>query len=192
MCQAEVEKGHGLDKAVHATEDVGWSPSADRLARLLERIDAAEARHARSSRWWQRMRDWCMGDRSWWQRTPPRMRWALAAQGAMILLLVSVIVWQSMLMPKSFYRMLADVSESVPHDQMQIRVVFADDMTIQEQEMRELLTAAGGTIVQGPSLLGVYTVEVAPPEGSPDRMNPILDAVRAHPKARLAEPVIAR
>jgi hypothetical protein len=60
------------------------------------------------------------------------------------------------------------------------------------QEMRELLTEVGGTIVKGPSSLSAYTVEVSPMEGAPDRMRSVLVAMRAHPKVRLAEPILAR
>lgn len=189
-CQAELARCHALAEAVHTTEDVAWSPTPDRWSRLLSRIDAVEAHHAWASRWWQRVRGWCIGDRSRWQQTIPVMRWALAAQGVLILLLVSAIVWQSARPQGSFYRTLAGVSGPALQDQVQIRVVFAEDMTA--QEMRELLTDIRGTIVKGPSPLGVYTVEVASAEGSPDRIDQVLGAVRAHRKVRLAEPVVAR
>jgi anti-sigma factor RsiW len=189
-CQAELAHCHDLGETIHATEEVAWSPSPPHLSRLLSRIDAAEARHAWAGRWWQRVRDWCIGERSWWQRTPSITRWALAAQGALILLLVSALVWQSTMVPASFYRTLADVSAPALQDRAQIRVVFADEMAA--REMRELLTDIRGTIVKGPSPLGVYTVEVSSAEGSPDRMSAVLDALRAHQKVRLAEPVAAR
>jgi DNA-directed RNA polymerase specialized sigma24 family protein len=75
-------------------------------------------------------------------------------------------------------------------DQAHLQVVFADEMTA--QELRALLTSIGRTIVKGPSALGVYTVEILVSGGSPDLVNPILDAVRAHPKVRLAEPIPSR
>jgi hypothetical protein len=188
-CQAALEQCHALAEAVHADEDVTWSPAPDRVSRLLSRIDAAEARDPRASHWWQRVRDWCMGARSWWQHTPSGVRWAIAAQGVLILLLASTIGWQSMMSPASFYRTLADVSTPIP-GQAQIRVVFADDMTA--WEIRELLTDIGGTIVKGPSPLGAYLVEVLPAADGQDHLGQVLDAVRAHRKVRLAEPVVAR
>ena len=39
---------------------------------------------------------------------------------------------------------------------LQIRIAFAEDMT--ERELRALLTSVGGTLVSGPSALGIYTV----------------------------------
>jgi anti-sigma factor RsiW len=74
MCQRELATCRDLAEAVHATEDVAWFPSPDRLSRLLSRIDAAEAGRAGLSRWWRRVRDWRRGERSRWQRTPPVMR----------------------------------------------------------------------------------------------------------------------
>lgn len=112
--------------------------------------------------------------------------WTLAAQGAMILLLVGALVWQAPSSQGSIYRTLADDSEHTPRGQAHLQVVFADDMT--EKELRALLTSIGGTIVKGPSALGVYTVEIPVSAGSPDLLDPILDAVRAHRQVRLAEP----
>jgi hypothetical protein len=120
------------------------------------------------------------------QSTPRLVRWTLAAQGAMILLLVGALVWQAPSSQGSIYRTLADDSEHTPRGQAHLQVVFADDMT--EKELRALLTSIGGTIVKGPSALGVYTVEIPVSAGSPDLLDPILDAVRAHRQVRLAEP----
>jgi anti-sigma factor RsiW len=185
-CQAELAKCHSLAEARHEAAGVAWSPSPDRMSRLLSHIDAVEAHQVWPRRWWEQLCAWCIGEHSWWQRTPYPVRWALAAQGMLILALVSTIVWQSTLLPVSPYRTLADVSAPAPRERMQIRVVFADDMTT--QEIRRLLSDVGGTIVKGPSPLGVYTVGVSA-VGSPDRLGQVLDAVRAHQKVRLAESV---
>ena len=67
---------------------------------------------------------------------------------------------------------------------MQIRVVFADDIT--EKELRTLLASVGGTIIHGPSALGVYTVTI--PLAGRAQLGPVLEALRAHPQVRLAEP----
>jgi hypothetical protein len=114
----------------------------------------------------------------------------LAAQGAMILLLVGVLVWQAPFSPGSLYRTLADDSDQAHQNQAHLQVAFTDDMT--EPELRALLTSIGGTIVKGPSVLGFYTVEIPVSEASPELVDPILDEVRAHRKVRFAEPTPTR
>jgi hypothetical protein len=128
---------------------------------------------------------------SWCCRGTPRLvRWALAAQGVMILLLVGVLMWPAPFSPGPVYRTLADDGDQPRESQARLQVAFADDMT--EQELRTLLTSIGGTIVKGPSALGFYTVEIPVSESSPDLVDPILEAVRAHQKVRLAEPIPGR
>jgi Putative zinc-finger len=185
-CQAELEHCRDLAAAVQATGETAWSPSPSHFSQLLARIDAAEAHGARNGGWRERLRAQCAGQLWVLQSTPRIVRWTLAAQGAMILLLVGVLVWHAPFSPEPLYRILADDSDQVDQNRADLKVVFADDMT--EQELRALLTSIGGSIVKGPSPLGFYTVEIPVSEGSPGLVDPILDAVRAHRKVRFAEP----
>jgi len=185
-CQAELRHCHDLAAAVQASGETEWSPSPGHFSQLLARIDAAEVQDAQGSGWWEQLRAQCTRHLQALQTTPGLIRWALAAQGAMILVLVGVLVWQAPLSPGPLYRTLADDSDQARQSHAHLQMVFADDMT--EQELRALLTSIGGTIVKGPSPLGFYTVEIPVPGGSPDLVDPILEAVRAHPKVRMAEP----
>jgi hypothetical protein len=189
-CQAELRHCHDLAAAVHEAGETAWSPSPGHFSRLMARIDAAEAHAAQNGGWRERLRAQCARHLEALQTAPNLVRWALAAQGAMILLLVGVLVWQAPFSPAPLYRTLADDSDQVRENQAHLQMVFADDMT--EQELRALLTSIGGTIVKGPSALGIYTVEIPVSAGSPDLLDPILDAVRAHRQVRLAEPTPAR
>jgi hypothetical protein len=101
-----------------------------------------------------------------------------------------VLVWQAPFSTVPLYRTLADDSDQARQGQAHLQVALTDDMT--EQGLQALLTRIGGTIVKGPSTLGVYTVEIPVSEGAPDLIDPILDVVRAHPKVRLAEPIPSR
>jgi anti-sigma factor RsiW len=189
-CQAELGHCRDLAAAVQATGETAWSPSPSHFSRLLARIDAAEVYDAQGSGWRERLRAQCARHLQALQTTPRIVRWALAAQGAMILFLVGVLVWQAPISPEPLYRTLADDGDQARQNQAHLQVVFADEMT--EKEVRALLTNIGGTIVRGPSALGVYTVEIPVSAGSPDLLDPILDAVRAHPNVRLAEPTPTR
>jgi anti-sigma factor RsiW len=189
-CQAELQRCRDVAAAVHKAGEAAWSPSPGHFSQLLAHINAAEAQEAPDGGWRGRLRARCTRSLLVLQGAPRIVRWALVAQGAMILLLASVLVWQVPFAPGPLYRTLSDGSDYGSQGQAHIQVVFADDIT--EQEIRALLTSVGGTIVHGPSSLGVYTVAVPLPGSSPDLVDPVLGAVRAHRKVRLAEPTPTR
>jgi hypothetical protein len=190
VCQAELKRCRDIATAVHTAGEAAWSPSPGHFSQLLAHIDAAEARGTQEGGWWERLH--AQGARSLLalQGTPRLVRWALVAQGAMILLLASVLVWQEPFSPEPLYQTLSDGTDHVPKGQAHIQVVFADDLM--ERELRALLTSMGGTIVKGPSSEGVYTVELPLSGSSPDLVDPVLDALRKHRKVLLAEPMPTR
>jgi hypothetical protein len=64
--------------------------------------------------------------------------------------------------------------------------VFAEDT--RESELRALLTSVNGTIVDGPSSIGVYTIAVPLSPATPEAVTNLLRVLRAQPQVRLAEP----
>ena len=92
-------------------------------------------------------------------------------------------------LPGGQYRTLSAGNIHVIQSQGQVRVVFAEDIT--EHELRALLSSIGGTIVQGPSPLGVYTVGIPQPGNRSDLVR-LVQTMRVHPKVRLAEPITVR
>jgi putative zinc finger protein len=189
-CQTELRRCRDIASAVHAAGETSWSPSPRHFSQMLARIDATEASGTQDGGWWERLRAQYARHFLALQSTPRLFRWALAAQGAMILLLAGVLVWQEPSSSGPLYRTLSDGGDHVSQGQAHIQVVFADDIT--EKELRALLTGVGGTIVNGPSSEGVYTVALPLFGNSPDLVDPILGAVRAHRKVRLAEPTFTR
>ena len=185
-CQAELTRCRDVATAVRTAGEPAWSPSPSHLSQLLAHIDAADARGTQGGGWWARLRAQSTKFLLALQGTPRLVRWALVAQGAMILLLASVLAWQAPFSPGPLYQTLSDGDDHVPQGQAYIQVVFADDIT--EKELRALLTSVGGTIVKGPSSEGVYTVELPLPGSSPDTVGPVLDAMREHGKVLFAEP----
>ena len=117
---------------------------------------------------------------------PPLIRWTLVTQSALTLMLVGLLVWQTPWAPERFYHTLVSSSARTAPQRIQIQVVFADEIT--EKELRTLLTSVGGTIVQGPSALGVYTVAIPLTGRAPAQLGPVLEVLRAHPHVRFAEP----
>jgi hypothetical protein len=171
-------------------DEVAWRPSPQRLSRLLSRIDAAEACPGWVSRGRQFLSDCWHEGRLWWRHTPVFVRGALTAQSALLLLFVSALALQVVMAPAGLYRTLSDSGISAPRESRHLRVLFSDELTV--QEMRQILGEIGAHVVNGPSPLGVYTVDVPSATGAPDYLRPALDALRAHPKVRLAEPVLAK
>src|SRR5262249_7451407 len=153
-CQTELAQCHELAAAIRATQEVTWAPSPAQAARVLARIEAAEARRSRLRDWWQGLYAWGRICREVLPTTPFSVSWALAVQGALVVLLTSILAWQAPWTPREQYHTLSDGTDHVSQSQPQgaIRVVFADDMTA--DEIRALLTSVRGTIVHGPSPLG--------------------------------------
>lgn len=188
-CQVELTHCQELASAVCAVSDEAWSPSPAHFARVLASLDTV-APQTQDHDWWARLRAWYHRCRETLHDTSVGVRWALAAQGALVLVLASTLVWQGLWTSDKLYRTLTDVSNQAPQGQAQLRVVFADD--IREKDLRALLTSVQGTIVAGPSSLGVYTVQVPLAGNLPESVTPTLAVLRAHPQVRLAEPASAR
>jgi anti-sigma factor RsiW len=184
-CQAELTRCRGLATAVQMADEVAWEPSDEHMARIFARIDAAEAPPTPVRRWWQVLQEGLRQGRAMLLSTPSPMRWAFAAQGALVVLLAGMLVWRTPSPPK-LYPTLSSATPEAARVGQQIRLVFADDMT--ERELRTLLRSVGGTIANGPSPVGAYTVEIVP--SAP--VDSVLAMLRAHQKVRLAEPIVTR
>jgi hypothetical protein len=145
------------------------------------------------------------------------VRYALFAQLAALLLLALAIPLAPRLQPaaghrpeagaaahRAEYRTLAasptgDGAVPAAGSLVQIHIVFAESTT--EKQIRELLLRARARLVDGPSPLGTYTLEIpvapaAPPspparttEGPPDSLGIVLTYLRSRPQVRFAEPV---
>ena len=185
-CREEVARCQTLAAAIQSAVDAAGVPGAGRLERVLASIDLLEAMGVRRRTGWRgRWRagvEW-LGDLV--QRTPGPVRWGLAAQAAVLVLVVGLVAWPGVWSARAPYRTLTDVGEQRVGQEALIHVVFTDDIT--ERELRTLLRRVEGRIVDGPSAVGLYTVDVR--ASTPDRAVPIIEILRADPKVRLAEPV---
>jgi anti-sigma factor RsiW len=190
-CQAEIGRCRDLATAVQTPLSPAWEPSAEHFTRLMTRLEVADARRTLLHACWEHLQRWYEHGQQLRQYTPRPVQWTLAVQGALALLFASVLVWQytappTLLVP--LYRTLSDGSATLPGD-VHMRVVFTDDMTA--REIRTLLHSVEGSIVQGPSSVGAYTVAVSVPAQAPARLHTILTQLRTHPQVRLAEPLTA-
>ncbi|HEX6136496.1 MAG TPA: hypothetical protein VF059_02480 [Casimicrobiaceae bacterium] len=114
------------------------------------------------------------------------MRWALAAQAALVVVLAAGLV---LVMPvqQATYETLSRPGAAAASGRAQLRIVFADDLTA--SELGALLQGVDGQIVRGPSPTGVYTIELPFTPAARERLGQVLVTLRSDPKVRLAEPV---
>jgi len=186
-CREELARCRTLAAVVQSAPDAVGVPEAGRLERVLASIELLEAAGARRTGW----RGHCRAGVRWlgdlFERTPGPVRWGLAAQAALLVLVVGLAAWPGIGSSRAPYRTLADDGDRQA-GQALIHVVFADDIT--EREVRTLLGRVQGRIVDGPSTAGLYTIAVG--ASTADRALPIVDLLRGDPKVRLAEPVSRR
>jgi len=177
-CREELSACRGLGELLQQVPEVAPAPHPAHLARILEKIGDHERAAWRSP---------LESLRNLLTATPRPVRWALAAQLALVLGLAGLDLARRPAQPPATspaaYRTLSDAPAAAAPSS-RLRVVFAAGTT--EQEIRDLLLGIRGQIVSGPSSLGVYTVEV--PTG-PDPLEDVLAHVRKHRQVSLAEPV---
>jgi hypothetical protein len=187
-CAGEVARCRDLAVAVRSQSAADPAPLEHRLVKLLARLDAIEAGGAASRGWRERLSEALGALRDLLQSTPPPARWALAAQGALVVLLAVGIAWQISAPSRQPYQTLASSGAGQPAERrIQIRVVFGDEM--REREIRALMERIGGRIVDGPSGVDAYIVEVPAPAAGGDGVAGVLSNLRADPQVRLAEPI---
>jgi len=175
-CRRELEAARTL-QAVIASEE-GDPMVASALARLHMQLDEEEAGYG--PRQLMRM----LARR--WRETRPAVRRTLATQFAIILMLagtLSIVVATSEPAP-ALYRTLSEVPSAMPGGPF-IVVVFKGEHS--EQEIRRLLLRLHARVVDGPSSVGAYRLEL--------RAGGLQDALallRAEPAVALAEPMPAQ
>jgi len=186
-CREEAAQCESLAAAVRRAPDAIAASDGGRLARVLAGIELLEAAGAKRAGWRERWRAGVGWLADLLRHTPGPVRVGLAAQAALLVLVVGLAAWPAVLSPPAPYRTLSDDGARRTGEVL-VHVVFAEDIT--ERELRTLLGQIRARIADGPSAAGVYTLAV---EGStPGSTAPIVDILRSDPKVRLAEPASRR
>jgi hypothetical protein len=170
-CRRELEAARALQAAVASAEQDPAVASA--LARLHMRLDEEEAGYSPLQLVRMLVRRW--------RDVQPALRWMLAAQFALIAVLVGVLgaVIATSGPAPALYRTLGDAPSASGGA---IVVVFKGERT--EQEIRRLLLRLNVRVVDGPSSVGAYRLELRA-GGQQD----VLALLRADPAVAFAEPV---
>jgi len=153
-----------------ATSMAAAMPAApDSLAATFERIDAFEASAA--AREPQRG-----GLVAWFADLfqPGAVRWALAAQMAVILVLGGLLLMRA---PEPEFVTLSGGGATGAVEGTRLTVMFVPDAT--EAGIRTLLTDIEGTLVSGPSAAGVYVVSVPVEAEDAAAVDAVVEELRA-------------
>lgn len=172
--------------AEQAESAIGDSP--DRLAPLMERIEAHEEAGTESCR-----ESSAIGSRPWVSRGWARLRdllvvpnlWRPVLVPAFVLALVAGLWLGRPTDPAPRFTTLSDAgAEQTPVEGTLVRLVFASGTS--EAAMRRLLLEIGGEIVSGPNRAGAYGVRLPDDTG-----RDTLAELRQRGMIALAEPVLA-
>lgn len=165
-----------------AGENQAWRPSSAQFAQIMGAIDALESPQASTAKPRKTANPFaqCL---DWLKATPNPVAWLMAVEGVAIAALVLMVTVQpSQQTGPTLFQTFSDgtpTAAGLPR----LSIVFAEDIT--EQEIRALLLAQHGQIVQGPSPLGVYTLQVD--EDNEEALQQTVAQLRAHPKVKLVE-----
>jgi anti-sigma factor RsiW len=175
-CRTELARWR--DVAAAARSGPGWSPSSADWAAMEARIDRADGpvRDAGHG-WWETVR-------SWFAISPPPMRWALATQAALVLVLGGALLLRPA--GTKVYETLSTPERAVPSGRARLHVVFAEDAT--ERDIRTALQEWKAVIVGGPSATGIYTVELPFATSERALVEEAAGKAKANAKIRFAAP----
>jgi len=177
VCRRELAFLEQLDEAVVTSPDVDFTPQRA-FASLMQRIDTSEAPVAQ--RIWASLASGLHALRG----AHPVLRSALLVQTAMILLGVFLLLQIPEPDRTPRFETLSEAATPVATEagNARLRVVFAPDVAVSDVEA--LLLAGGAHIVDGPSKVGAFAIDVPADESSG-----WLERLRTDDRVRFAEPV---
>jgi hypothetical protein len=156
-----------MRKAVIAVGDQAPDPSPFLLNRALVEIESYERQHAqaegRPAPKPGNFRDRLKAFReNWWPATPVFARFAMATQLALLVAVGTVALYQynhPRVVRESPYGTAAGPS-GTPGTEAKAKISVAFNEKASAREIRETLSEINGTIVDGPSAQGFYTVQL--------------------------------
>ncbi len=169
-CRREIRQWQTLQSTVREMGDAVPEPATEGFAALRRRI---ERERESVVSWRDRIQEWLDG--LFARRPVPAL--ALAVVAAQILLLVGLtaVLIEQRGEIQTLYQTLSGPSAAQPA-QARLTVAFQEQAT--EAEIRDLLQRVKGTIVEGPSALGLYTIAVAGHEDPERRLEMALQELQ--------------
>lgn len=170
ICRRELTNLQQLQNSISNTSSTSPIPEPD-LRNINARIDALIDRQNRGRELLSRLRE--VFDSPW--------RIAFAAQTVVLIALAAVLFWPE---PRGGEFTTLTQSQNLP-DGHYLRVVFSPDL--QQSQLTTLLDKHDLTIVDGPTVRGVYTLGVANTSLYSDML---LSSLQGDPDVLFAQPVI--
>ncbi len=180
QCRNEVSQLQAVNKHV-AEEELEWQPSSVHFSSILSEVENNESIVPKQKK--TKHKSWSGFFQNLLQ-TPTPVRWTLAVESVAIIALLTV--WNispQMGLPSGveMYQTLSDSPQEKPtQDMRRIRLLLDDAMMT--AELTQLLQQTDAQIRQGPSVLGLFIVEV--PQ---QRVDQALEIFLTHQHIRLAE-----
>ncbi|HKE32587.1 MAG TPA: zf-HC2 domain-containing protein [Candidatus Angelobacter sp.] len=173
-CAKEVESLKAMRKTVVEVGDSGPVLSPFALNRALAEIEDYERTRTTTARaaivaeqekkgFWAR----------WWQPTPVFARALIAAQIVLVLALGSVTLYQY-----AHPNIIFKTSSGGVDDKTSTRITVGFNEDATEQEIRQTISGIEGQIVEGPSALGLYTIQVPIPRERAAEIDKVLQTLR--------------
>lgn len=183
-CQKEVEMLQQLTVAVQQQDTkLSWQPGPAHLQSIFNQIDRHEQTAQPTSHsaisLWQKLYN---GFNALFN-VPSALRWTVAVQSALVVILsvVIVVLMPSNSTPTYFETYSTEESRALANNS-QIRVMFSENMPF--KELSVLLSELSLTVVNGPSSRGIVTIQL-----NTDQVdtNEIIDMLRQNKYVEFAE-----
>jgi len=186
-CRQELAQYRQLDSGAYVVNSAApvWQPSSAQFSSILQAIDAQE-NSVDTAAVPLKMPGFFSKLSAGLKVTPRPVYWFMALETAALATLVLLVVARLPQQPEQpMFQTLSSVHTPSATTLPRMSIVFAEDIT--EKEIRALLQAQHGQLVQGPSMLGVYTLQLET-GGEPELQQAIIK-LRADPKVKLVEAV---
>ncbi len=185
-CRQELLLYRQLDRQRSAGRHAAdWQPSPAGFANILKGIDALESGNdtrLSSEKTPGRLATFS----TWLKETPRPVFWFMSLETLALTALVLLVIVRLPPPPEEhLFQTLSNERPPVNASLPRLSIVFAEDIT--EREIRGLLQSQHGQLVQGPSMLGVYTLQLA--AASEHKLQQAMNQLRSHPKVKLVEAV---
>ena len=181
-CQKQLESLQAMQQSI-AQDKQSWQATPAHFASILAEVDRMEmadkpieAKNTES--FLERIQHWL-------QKTPVPVRWTLAAESFALLAFLAIMmspIQMFSLSKNGDFKTLSD-TKTIPStvDKVQMRVLLKDE-GLKLSELVSLLRQAHAQIIDGPSDLGFFTIEIAKNEA-----DSVMSLLAHHPGVRLAQ-----
>ena len=184
ICQQELSRCQALAGQIPTSEEI-WQATPMHFANILAQVEQLESANQKTAAMPKKTKPSFIDNlHTWFKHTPSPVRWTLTLETLAIAALILFVVLPQAPLTKvsTEYETLSNAVPTVTEQGVMIRLVLADDLTL--QELSDLLKQSHAQLREGPSTVGSYTIEVPTADQSKS-----LKLLRANPKIRLAQPI---